>query len=61
VLSTTKTRFRLHVSARKLKRGRHRLSILITDKAGNQRRITRRFSVCASAKPKRRVAPRFTG
>lgn len=61
VLSTKKARFRLHVSARKLKAGRHRLTILITDKAGNRRRVTRRFSVCASAKPKRRVSPRFTG
>jgi len=61
VVNTTKAKFTLHLSARKLKAGRHRLSILITDKAGNSRRATRRFSVCATAKPKRRAAPRFTG
>lgn len=61
VVSTTKTSFSVRVSARKLKAGRHRVSIRITDKAGNVRRITRRFSVCAAAKPRRHAAPRFTG
>jgi hypothetical protein len=61
VLSTAKSRFTLRVTARKLKSGKHRLSILITDKAGNRRRITRHFRVCAAAKPRRKAAPRFTG
>jgi Bacterial Ig domain len=61
VKSTSKARFTLRINAKKLKSGRHRLSILITDKAGNQRRITRRFSVCAATKPRRKSAPRFTG
>lgn len=61
VVSTKKSSFSLRVSARKLKSGRHRLTIQITDRAGNVRRTTRRFSVCAAVKPRRHVAPRFTG
>jgi hypothetical protein len=58
-----KTRFTLRINVRKLKAGRHVLRIVTTDGAGNRTSTRRTVTRCAkrAAKPKRQVAPRFTG
>jgi hypothetical protein len=61
VSSTTKARFKLKINTKKLKAGRHRLSITAVDGAGNTSTVRRTFSVCKAVAPKKRVAPRFTG
>jgi len=61
VSSTTKSRFRLKINTKKLKAGRHRLTITAVDSAGKTSTVHRTFSVCKAVAPKRRVAPRFTG
>ena len=61
---TTRTRFSRRVSVRRLKPGRHRLSVIARDIAGNRARDTVRFRRCAAAaaqRPMTRRAPRFTG
>ncbi len=59
----SKTSFTLHIDVRKLKPGRHVLRITSTDAAGNPTTTRRTITRCAkrAAKPRRRVAPRFTG
>jgi hypothetical protein len=59
----SKTRFTLRINVKKLKPGRHVLRIVTTDGAGNTTRTRRTITRCAkpAAKPKRQVAPRFTG
>ena len=61
VRTTTKSKFRLKVNTKRLKAGRHRLTITAVDAAGGVTTIHRTFSVCKAAKPRRHVAPRFTG
>jgi hypothetical protein len=61
IQTTTKKRFKLRVNAKKLKAGRHRLTITAVDTNGGVTTIRRTFSVCKAVAPKRRVAPRFTG
>jgi Tol biopolymer transport system component len=59
--STSKGSFTLSINPKKLKSGRHRLTITVTDSAGQTVTSRRSFSVCKAAKPRRRSAPRFTG
>jgi Bacterial Ig domain len=61
VRTTTKSTFRLKVNTKRLKAGRHRLTITAVDAAGGVTTIRRTFSVCKAIAPKRRAAPRFTG
>ena len=61
VRTTTKSSFRLKVNTKRLKAGRHRLTITAVDAAGGVTTVRRTFSVCKAVAPKRRVAPRFTG
>jgi hypothetical protein len=51
----------LTINSRKLKAGRHRLTITATNAAGQATTTHKSFSVCKAAKPKRKAAPRFTG
>jgi Tol biopolymer transport system component len=59
--STNKGSFTLSINPKKLKAGRHRLTITVTDSAGQTVTSRKSFSVCKAAKPRRRSAPRFTG
>jgi hypothetical protein len=52
---TTRTRFTVLISAGRLRAARHRIRVVATDRAGNRRTATRRFTRCAAA------IPRFTG
>lgn len=61
IKSTTKGSFTLTINGKKLKAGRHRLTITATDSAGHVTTIHKSFSVCKAAKPRRKAAPRFTG
>jgi hypothetical protein len=61
VRTTAKSKFKLKVNTKRLKAGRHRLTITAVDAAGGVTTIHRTFSVCKAVAPKRRVAPRFTG
>ncbi|HEX6458498.1 MAG TPA: choice-of-anchor Q domain-containing protein [Thermoleophilaceae bacterium] len=58
-----KTSFTLKINVKKLKAGRHVLRITTTDGAGNTTTTRRTITRCAkrAAKPRRHVAPRFTG
>ena len=58
IKTATANKLAVRVNARTLRAGAHRLTVVITDRAGNQRRIVRRFSVCAA---RRAAAPHFTG
>jgi Tol biopolymer transport system component len=59
--STSKGSFTLSINPKKLKAGRHRLTITVTDSAGQTTTSRKSFSVCKAAKPRRRSVPRFTG
>jgi WD40-like Beta Propeller Repeat/Bacterial Ig domain len=59
--STTSGSFTLSINAKKLKAGRHQLTITATDSKGQVTTSRKTFSVCKAAKPRRRSAPRFTG
>jgi Tol biopolymer transport system component len=61
IKTTAKSRFTLTVNSKKLKAGRHRLTITATDSAGKVTTTHKTFSVCKAAKPRRKAAPRFTG
>jgi methionine-rich copper-binding protein CopC len=61
IKSTTKSSFTLTINGKKLKSGRHRLTITATDSAGHVTTTHKSFSVCKAAKPRRKAAPRFTG
>ncbi|HEX6458552.1 MAG TPA: hypothetical protein VF032_06520 [Thermoleophilaceae bacterium] len=61
IKSTSKGSFTLSINAKKLKSGRHRLTIRATDSNGHVTTTHKSFSVCKAAKPRRRTAPRFTG
>jgi Tol biopolymer transport system component len=61
IKSTTKGSFTLTINGKKLKSGRHRLTITATDSAGHVTTTHKSFSVCKAAKPRRKTAPRFTG
>jgi hypothetical protein len=60
LVTTTKTSFTLKINPKKLAR-RTRLRIVATDSNGKVTTITRTIARCAVAKPRRHVAPRFTG
>jgi hypothetical protein len=57
LLLTTRTRFTLHIRARGLKVGNHRLTVIALDRAGNHSVIRRHFGRCSLPL----AAPRFTG
>jgi len=63
IKTRNKTNFTLKINVKKLKPGRHVLRIVSTDGAGNTTSARRTITRCAkpAAKPRRRVAPRFTG
>jgi Tol biopolymer transport system component len=61
IKSTTKSGFTLSINGKKLKSGRHRLTITATDSNGKVTTTRKSFSVCKAAKPRRQAAPRFTG
>jgi hypothetical protein len=61
IRSTSKGSFTLTINGKKLKAGRHRLTITATNAAGQVTTTRRTFSVCKAAKPRRKAAPRFTG
>lgn len=61
IKTTKKSKFTLTVNSKKLKAGRHRLTITATDSAGHVTTSRKTFSVCKAAKPRRKAAPRFTG
>jgi methionine-rich copper-binding protein CopC len=61
VSTNKKSRFTLKINAKKLKAGRHRLTITATDTNGRVTTTHKSFSVCKAAKPRRKAAPRFTG
>jgi Tol biopolymer transport system component len=61
IKSTKKGSFTLTINGKKLKAGRHRLTITATNAAGQVTTTRKSFSVCKAAKPRRKAAPRFTG
>jgi len=61
IKSTKRSSFTLSINGKKLKSGRHRLTITATDSAGHVTTAHRSFSVCKAAKPRHKAAPRFTG
>ena len=61
IKSTTSGSFTLRINGKKLKSGRHRLTITATDSAGHVTTTHKSFSVCKAAKPRHKAAPRFTG
>ena len=63
IKTRNKTNFTLKINVKKLKPGRHVLRIVTQDGAGNTTSARRTITRCAkpAAKPRRRVAPRFTG
>jgi Tol biopolymer transport system component len=61
IKSTSRGSFTLTINGKKLKSGRHRLTITATDSNGNVTTSHKSFSVCKAAKPRRQAAPRFTG
>jgi Tol biopolymer transport system component len=61
IKSTTRSSFTLSINGKKLKAGRHRLTITATDSAGHVTTTHKSFSVCKAAKPRKKAAPRFTG
>jgi Tol biopolymer transport system component len=61
IKSTSKGSFTLTINGKKLKSGRHRLTITATDSAGHVTTTHKSFSVCKAAKPRHKAAPRFTG
>jgi hypothetical protein len=61
VSTNKKSAFRLKINTKKLKAGRHRLTITAVDSAGHTSTVKRSFSVCKAVAPKKKAAPRFTG
>ena len=61
IKTTSKASFTLSINSKKLKAGRHRLTITATDSHGKVTTTHKTFSVCRAAKPRKRTAPRFTG
>lgn len=59
--TTSKSRFTLRINLKKLKAGRHRLRVVVTDQTGTTTTSTRTIARCAAAKPKSKASPRFTG
>jgi hypothetical protein len=60
LLSTRRSNFNLRVPARRLRAGRHRLTVVVRDRNGRRARISRVFRRCA--RPARQApAPVFTG
>jgi len=56
VAKTRRTSFRLRVPARRLRRGRHRVAVLVRDVAGNRTRASYRFRRCPPPSGKTRRA-----
>ena len=61
VTSTTKKRFTIRVNTKKLTAGRHSLTAVAVDKNGQKTTVHKTIARCATAKPRRQAAPRFTG
>jgi Tol biopolymer transport system component len=61
IKSTSRGSFTLTINGKKLKSGKHRLTITATNAAGQVTTTRKTFSVCKAAKPRRKAAPRFTG
>lgn len=61
IKSTKRSSFTLSINSKKLRAGRHRLTISATDSSGQTTTTHKSFSVCKAAKPRRKAAPRFTG
>jgi len=61
IKSTKRSSFTLSINSKKLRAGRHRLTISATDSAGQTTTTHKTFSVCKAAKPRHHTAPRFTG
>jgi predicted outer membrane repeat protein len=61
IKSTTRKGFTLTINGKKLKAGRHRLTITAVDSSGQTTTSHKTFSVCKAAKPRHKAAPRFTG
>jgi hypothetical protein len=61
IRSTSKGSFTLTINGKKLKAGKHRLTITATNAAGQVTTTRKSFSVCKAAKPRHKAAPRFTG
>jgi Tol biopolymer transport system component len=61
IKSTSKSSFTLSINSKKLKSGKHRLTITATNAAGQVTTTRKTFSVCKAAKPRHKAAPRFTG
>jgi hypothetical protein len=57
VRQTSRTRFSLRVKVRGLRVGRHRITVVARDRAGNRSVTRRHFGRCALAL----AVPRFTG
>jgi len=57
VRQTSRTRFSLRIQVRGLRIGRHRITVVAYDRAGNRSRTSRRFGRCALAL----TVPRFPG
>ena len=57
VRRTSRTRFSLRIKVRGLRVGRHRITVVARDRAGNRSVTRRRFGRCALGL----TAPRFTG
>ena len=53
IAKTQRTSFKLRVPARRLRRGRHRVTVLVRDVAGNRTRRSFRFRRCAAPSRKR--------
>jgi predicted outer membrane repeat protein len=61
IRSTTRRMFTLTINSRRLKAGRHHVTITATDSNGKVTTSRRTFSICQAAKPRHHAAPRFTG
>ena len=57
VKRTSRTRFSIRIKVQGLRVGRHRITVVAFDRAGNRSVIRRHFGRCALAL----AAPRFTG
>jgi predicted outer membrane repeat protein len=61
IKSTKSNSFTLTIRAKGLSAGRHRVTVKAVDSAGQTTTLHRSFAICRAVKPRRHVAPRFTG
>ncbi|MDQ3573066.1 MAG: hypothetical protein M3383_09440 [Actinomycetota bacterium] len=57
IAKTRKASFKLRVPAKRLRRGRHRVTVLVRDVAGNRTRRSFRFRRCAKKQPSTKRRP----